>query len=553
MENQENINLDRRILLAAGAAAAASQLTGCCGLRDFQKSVIQGLVPPNMRPFLKPSSPLNAKVFPRRCIDVHAHFFNASDVPVKGYLEGPVAHDMPAPLRALVQLLAPMADTLSEAAPSAKDEFEELMTMAKQPQLLGATAPSIPMKEIFDRVQREQIQSMYDILKNSQFAEEFNRQKRQDISHGLTTSSTPARSDFSEESIRNAVEMRYPNSHETRAKKMLEGITNPSDPKEGIVAFVYYMLSRRWMNLQTYAQAFSTDKNALCVDTVLGALVDFDRWLDCPPRSSHDDQIKLHQLISLLSGGYMRPLVAYNPWTDIVTPRRGLERVIDAIDQRGFIGAKIYPPMGFRPFGNTKNPLKLSRPHRPSPEDLDRVLGDFWDTCTERDIPVMAHTGESMGWDDTYDELGGPPGWESLLDRYKGKGKGPIINAAHFGGDSAEKNTNWPKSLAKLMGRPEGKRFYGDLGYWSELRCREAVQTKCKAATERLKDALNTPLSDSETIADRIMFGTDWLMLSKERDWPDYAIEIAETLSGSMENKLKAFLGENALRCFTRL
>ena len=553
MENLEDINPGRRLLLATGAAVAASQVTGCFSLGGFQRSLIREAAPTNAMAILKPSSIVKAKGVPLRCIDVHAHFFNASDVPVKGYLEGPVAHDMPAPLKFLVRLLAPMADSLAETAPSAKDEFDELMNMLKQPRLLGADDPSIAMKQTFDRVQGEQIQRMYDVLKNSKFMDEFNRQKRLDVSRGLTTSRTPAGNDFSEETIRNAVEKRYPSSPEKRTRMMLEGATSPSDPKDGIVAFVYYMLSRRWMNLQTYAQAFSTDENALGVDTVFGALVDFDRWLDCPPRSSHDDQIKLHQLISLLSGGYMRPLVAYNPWTDIASPGKGLERVIDAIDKRGFIGAKIYPPMGFRPFGNTKNPLKLSRSHRPCPEDLDRVLSDFWDTCTERDIPVMAHTGESMGWDDTYDELGGPPGWEYLLDRYKGKAKGPIINAGHFGGDSAEKNTNWPESLARLMGRPEGKRFYGDLGYWSELRCHEAGQAKCKAAMARLKAALDTPLPGSETIADRIMFGTDWLMLSKERDWPDYATEMAETLSGTMETKLDAFFGENASRCFTRI
>ncbi len=313
MENQEDINPGRRLLLATGAAVAASQVTGCCSLWGFQKAEIQEPIPANTMAILKPSSIVKAKKSaPRRCIDVHAHFFNASDVPVKGYLEGPVAHDMQAPLKFLVRLLAPMADALAETAPSAKDEFDELMNMRKQPRLLDAADPSIAIKQIFNSVQEEQIQIMYDVLKNSQFMYEFNRQKRLDVSRGLTTSRSPAGNDFSVETIRNAVEKRLPSSPEARTRSMLECAGKASDPKDGIVAFVYYMLSRRWMNLQTYIQAFSTDENAFGVDTVFGALVDFDHWLDRPPCSSHDDQIKLHQLISLLSGGYMRPLVAYN-------------------------------------------------------------------------------------------------------------------------------------------------------------------------------------------------------------------------------------------------
>src|SRR5687768_4283166 len=61
----------------------------------------------------------------QQCVDVHAHFFNASDVTVEGYLEGPVAHSFGA-LGWLVKLLAKMADGLGGIAISAKDEFEQL-------------------------------------------------------------------------------------------------------------------------------------------------------------------------------------------------------------------------------------------------------------------------------------------------------------------------------------------------------------------------------------------------------------------------------------------
>jgi hypothetical protein len=91
---------------------------------------------------------------------------------------------------------------------------------------------------------------------------------------------------------------------------------------------------------------------SISVDQVLGAFVDFDHWLTPLLRTAHEDQIKLHQLLSQLSGGYMLPLVAYNPWSDVLDNGKTLQRILDALDRRGFVGVKIYPPNGFRPYGN---------------------------------------------------------------------------------------------------------------------------------------------------------------------------------------------------------
>lgn len=87
------------------------------------------------------------------------------------------------------------------------------------------------------------------------------------------------------------------------------GVEEPPPYVDGVLAFVGYMLSYRWMNLLAYQRAYSTSDSAFGVDQILGALVDFDHWLTPLPLTAHEDQIKLHQLLSQLSGGYMRP-----PW-----------------------------------------------------------------------------------------------------------------------------------------------------------------------------------------------------------------------------------------------
>lgn len=307
------------------------------------------------------------------------------------------------------------------------------------------------------------------------------------------------------------------------------------------------MLSYRWANIKTYCQAFSTHDEAIGVDRVLGALVDFDRWLDCPPRSAHEDQMRLHARLSKMSGGYMLPLISYNPWTDVVDNGRSLNLVKQAVTEYGFVGAKIYPPNGFRPWGNTRDQDGF---RLPSHEKINEALEKFWDTCIELNIPVLAHTGQSMGKDDAHDLLGGPEGWNALISAYASKGRSPMVSLGHFGGDAENQANTWTEQMAALMGKPGADKVYGDLGYWSELRCNEVGSERCKTAENRLRDALNISLGKQKRVADRVMFGSDWLMVSQEQHWSDYASELFSIIKEFAPDDVENIFGKNAIKCF---
>ena len=98
----------RREALALMASATIVSATGCCELRGLPKPEIEpdivALAAQSPFAFLAPRK-VNTRGTPTRdCVDVHAHFFNASDVTIKGYLEGPIAHSTPEPLKTLVKL-----------------------------------------------------------------------------------------------------------------------------------------------------------------------------------------------------------------------------------------------------------------------------------------------------------------------------------------------------------------------------------------------------------------------------------------------------------------
>jgi len=120
--------LSRRTALGLLGAASASVAAGCCSLRGFPSDTIAGDPALNLGTPLRPvKAPSNGEY---RHIDVHAHFFNASDVTVKGYLEGPVAHDMSEPLAELDPGLRPWRGcsdlrtdvTVADLLPSVADQ-----------------------------------------------------------------------------------------------------------------------------------------------------------------------------------------------------------------------------------------------------------------------------------------------------------------------------------------------------------------------------------------------------------------------------------------------
>jgi len=305
----------------------------------------------------------------------------------------------------------------------------------------------------------------------------------------------------------------------------------------------------RASNVRTYMNAFSPDDGSFGVDMVLGALVDFDYWLDCPPRSAHDDQVALHQHLAALHGGYLRPVVAYNPWTDIEQNGAALKRVRDAWKSGVFVGAKIYPPTGFMVAGNATTTVNTPK-RRPDLQRLDDVLGAFFTLCAQEGIPVIAHSAHSNGRDAAHDDFSGPDSWERLLRRVATDTKTPVLSLGHFGGDDA--GTDWTPKFANLMKVYPKVQLFGDLGYWEHLMCDNA--DACNSARMRLKDVLRTPVGNTEAVGDRVMFATDWLMLSQVSNWRTYPQHVREGLEAITDSAgVAKILGGNAQKCFQRI
>jgi predicted TIM-barrel fold metal-dependent hydrolase len=529
------VHLTRREALRIIAAGPLLAVGGCCSSQYPRSLISDGRIPAApVEPILAPRRWTGRAGVPLGVIDVHAHFFNGSDVPVRGFVAECIGHNAPPIVQPLLKALAALAEKIADRAPTAAEELDALLKLESD-----ARGPGVDAARAADDWLEQQrdltAQRLVEIVRGSDF-------ERRYLEMNPTATRTGA-AGIDENEVLDVV---------TGARER-DVARSPSGPQEARASaarakleFLFYMLAPRAENLRAYIDAYAGENDPAGVDTVLGALVDFDYWLDCPPRSSHDDQIALHKHLARLHGGFMRPIAAYNPWTDIEQHGAGLDRVLNAWESGMFAGVKIYPPTGFMAAGNATAKVKTGK-RRPDLRRLDEILETFFGTCAERQIPVLAHAAHSNGRDDVHDEFSAPATWDRLVCRMATGPHPPILSFGHFGGDNS--STGWTQQFANLIRSQPSARLFADLGYWDTLLCGDAKA--CQASRTRLKEALAVRISDTETLADRVMFASDWLMLSQVTGWREYPPHVRDAVSSIAPEAVDSIMGGNATRCFS--
>jgi len=513
----------RRHVLAMMGALGAGALVG-----GTLESSARGLLPVvAAADALKPGPSV---ALPRHSIDVHAHFFNASDESAVGYFLHSELHTHPRVQR-FMELMKPVLVKLVSTAPTARAELASLRSMYAQ-----KLAPAA-MEALLQRQERDRRQTIAHNL-----AAEM---RRQHVAEKMGPGS-PEKGLESVPQSKDELLLLLDPDRADDSTKALGGVGGTTIA--GLIRFMGCMLQERGMNLRIYRRGHGERGSG--IEAAFGALVDFNYFYKDLSRSPLDDQIELHSLLAKQSGGFMLPLFAYNPWADIKAGGTvWLDKLCKAVNEKGFIGAKIYPPVGFRPYGNTKAPKGLD------PHALDAALKAFFLRCADLGIPVMAHANSTQGYDDAADDNSAPEGWRDLIKAMAADHKVPLVNLGHFGGNGGEgpggKSNNWPLRFAQLMGEEGGKHFYGDLAIWTGLReCLPGGdQGDCKLARDRLQEARRAFAG----LDQRLMYGSDWFMMIKERDWQRWPLDIASALGGLPgipADYLHRVFHQNAMECF---
>jgi hypothetical protein len=245
------------------------------------------------------------------------------------------------------------------------------------------------------------------------------------------------------------------------------------------------------------------------------ALVDFDHWVHDRPETSMPEQIDLWERLIRLYGGRLHPFVAYDPLREIrsggAAEQGSLFWVKTAIERRGFLGVKLYPPMGFRAIGNAGRPdddVTAAEYAR-----LDDALAELYGWCIREEVPILAHSNLTNFTSQDRKDCAHARHWRRLLEQPQFRTL--RLNLGHFGDLTADSGDDQTSTIVALM-TDDHPNLFADVSY------HEGGLRRDDQARERYFTALTTLLTKHPVVAERLMYGSDWHMINTQVGFEDY-------------------------------
>jgi len=248
-----------------------------------------------------------------------------------------------------------------------------------------------------------------------------------------------------------------------------------------------------------------------------------------------------------------------------------------AVREEGFVGVKLYSPMGYRPMGNADKcqtypveqnktiekllegapPDPTTADCKPRPADgsaalgrkLDGAMSRLIDTCVQENAVVLAHTNDSNGANVEFSHRADPAYWLSVFRDW------PQLHVAlaHFGSfnaDSAAKppgatgvEASWEWTIGRFLAANPAAPVYSDISYLVE------IVGKSDADQRQYDRTVAAWVEKFDPQCRHLMFGTDWIMLGLDPAYNGYTERVykyfRETI-GFSEPMLNRLFSENA-------
>ncbi len=479
-------------------------------------------------------------------IDVHCHFFNAADVPVDGLVRYVALREKMPEKRLSANaeeakglenaLVVFLVTALGDVAPKAKHELAVLKKGARR-------------------------------LSDAELARRKDEQLRVAV-RDLIARAGEQRSTFSRRSLGESPDydglLRQlggtPDLPQTFQRRSGGGVSEADvdtvataakahDQIGTYLSFVRLMQDYRENLAEAYVKIFASKCR---LSLITPSILDFDKSLhgtSSPQRDQIDVMDEVQQIVTRKHGIRMHSFVGFDPHREAQRPGSSLANVQYAIMEKGFIGVKIYPPMGFKAWGNA-DPA------------IDGALKRLYAWCRDNDVPIMAHAENSIGAGCGYGNLASPAYWKKLLDTNQYDKL--RINLAHFGAfdeilrpgaptgvmvscdqDKFSGPPTWEEIIGRTIDHERRPNLFADLSYLSEL-----VSSDDKNLHRKIRQLLDEWLDDYDPDARHLMFGTDWSMMALEKDYNAYVSRIVEqlTLASVSDEHQQNILWRNASR-----
>jgi predicted TIM-barrel fold metal-dependent hydrolase len=495
---------------------------------------------------------------PARIIDAHCHIFNADDLPIEGFMKRvviPSNDDLSSYFRqypdAFVVMIHALSRLLKDKAQSAAAEIAFLnrggtaqsawVTSARE---LAVT--KILLDRIWDKTALRELRWTKDAYAADIALRQLQRLILQDVYPDFFCCGA-TQQDIDNISRDDVAERIY-RSNQTIGRNLRWGL----------------LFMRHRFELADELHRLHGGRTAL----VTPALVDFSKWVEDDQHTPLAEQIDAMERISRRGGPTpgtpaVHGFVAYDPLRQALHDRgheRGvapLELVKTAIEKKGFIGVKLYPPMGFQPANNAALgqafPAHVLAQLGPGTgRILDEKMNALFAWCNENNVPVMAHSANSNAAGAGYGLRANPLHWEPVLKEFPKL----RVNFAHFGGfrefgKDRRRENSWEWGIGKVWQKASDSFVFADISYLSESL---GQQAKRKLAMDSLK-ALKDNFPDS---VDHIIYGSDWAFIAREkgagpidlaarRNYPDLIADYLSAASFS-DAQIEKIMFRNSVR-----
>ena len=537
--------------------------------RDILKAALTAAVLPTLK--------LPAYAGPsRRFIDIHCHFFNAADLPVRGFLDRVVMADYGAGQTQAVagapsqSVWKGMASKLTDLilkyeAPSCQKELACLSAPGTcSGYASGASGASRALKSAGAETPPG-AKAIAEVLEQH-YRDRGPQPKSATPSTKMLGSgeNTDAFVDFvlREMEIANAT---APGASSRSMKSLGSSLSDTATAIGNYLASGRSIFSRyfAWGGLltnyretivETYYSLYDPQRTQAILTAP--AIVDYNYWLQDQTPSPLKDQVELLSQLSLRQPRPMHGYVAFDPLREV---RRKpdepspLALVQEAVTKKGFLGAKLYSPMGFKPTGNAgaaSFPAYASMSEPGFGAALDKALDALYAWCEANDVPVVAHTADSQAAGPGYATRAEPKFWERVLTKYPKL----RLNLAHFGNFSQVLNlADAPKQFGKswegeISAYIKGGRFpnvYADISYFYWVLDGTAETAHIEAVKK-----LFAKYFEADPKCERLMYGTDWTMTGRAQGAAQYVDNVEAFFRdlGLNGKQLDNLFYKNALR-----
>lgn len=420
-------------------------------------------------------------------VDIHCHTFNADDLPVRGFIDKVAGNKV-----ALARLLARAIDTvIQDAATDATRENKDLDRRLATPRRGGLEGIGPPSAAVLEAELERDVAEIIAGFDENATADMV----RAEAELGVDASDRPGLEGFGD---------RFAD-----VKRYLKWAALFGKPRYDLTSLM----------ISTYPD----------VALFTPMLVDF-QGLGDEPTTPVLVQLDLQEKISRLSmrgdlTAAVHPFVGFDP-------RRpdALRYARMAVDGFGFVGVKMYPPMGFRPTGNAEAPPTPMT--RTEAEAVDRALDELFTWCEQHQVPVTAHCNPSNYADDTFKDFSHPDLWRRVLQAHPDL----HLNLGHFGWSGRDQE--WTTSICRMTN--DFEHLYTDIGNHKVEELDESL--------DHLIELFDPERTGQTKIGERLMFGTDWFMVATHRSYEDFLTRFRDAFGSDFPEFAEGFMGGVALR-----